>query len=286
MAKVSESVSASLYDQLETLGKQKSIDLVLYTRGGDTEAPWRIVSLIREYCDRFSVLVPHRAHSAGTLIAMGADEIVMSTLGVLGPIDPSRTHPLLPRRDNAEQAEPVSVQDMRHAMQFIMETAKPSGDTPYTPDAMAHIVTALFNHIHPLAIGAIEQSYALAKLIATKCLSTHMNPITEKEKIEEIVNKLCDDYKSHSYPINRREALEIGLNVVPAPPDVDVALMELFKFYVGRDLGNPIGQNPGQKFVLKIAYLDSTALQIRVEQDAQMGQGGTIERFGDRFVPY
>ena len=85
-ARISEAAVVPLFDQLKAIGKSKSIDLVLHTNGGDTEAPWRIVTLIREYCDKFSVLILHRAHSAGTLLAMGADEIVMTPLAVLGPM--------------------------------------------------------------------------------------------------------------------------------------------------------------------------------------------------------
>ena len=63
-ARISEAAVVPLYDQLSAMGKQPAIDLVLFTRGGSTEVPWRMVSLIREYCDRFAVLIPHRAQSA------------------------------------------------------------------------------------------------------------------------------------------------------------------------------------------------------------------------------
>jgi sulfur relay (sulfurtransferase) DsrC/TusE family protein len=118
LARISVGAELPLFDQLQACGKQEAIDLVLFTQGGDTEAPWRIVSLMREFCKEFSVLLPHRALSSGTLIAMGADKIVMTPLSVLGPIDPSRTHPLLPKREGAPEPEPISVQDMRHAMQL------------------------------------------------------------------------------------------------------------------------------------------------------------------------
>lgn len=49
----------------------EKVDLFLYTRGGDVSVPWRIVTMIREFCDEFSVLVPYKAHSAGTMIAIG-----------------------------------------------------------------------------------------------------------------------------------------------------------------------------------------------------------------------
>lgn len=289
LAKISEGVVPSLYDQLSAIGHQKALDLFLFTRGGDTEAPWRIVTLIREFSDRFAVLVPFRAHSAGTVLAMGADEIVMTPMGVLSPIDPSRTHPLLPRREGAEQAEPISVQDMRHAMTFIRETAKPDAGTTYTPDAMAQMVTALFNKIHPLAIGAIEQSYALSKLIATRCLGTHMTRPEDKKSIENIVNRLCDDYKSHAYPICRREARDIGLKVVDAPTNVDQVMMDLARFYMARNIGLPqttVRPSPGQTFKLYIAWLDSVNKQIRVEQDTRVEKDDHFRAIGDRWVDY
>jgi hypothetical protein len=289
LARISEAVVPSLYDQLSAIGHQEVLDLLLFTRGGDTEAPWRIVTLMREFCNRFAVLVPYRAHSAGTVLAMGADEIVMTPMGVLSPIDPSRTHPLLPRREGATEAEPISVQDMRHAMTFIRETAKPSEDTTYTPDAMAQIVTALFDKIHPLAIGAIEQSYALSKLIATRCLSTHMTSPDDKDSIDKIVNRLCDDYKSHAYPICREEARDIGLKVVYAPPSVDQAMMDLAKFYMARDIGFPkttVRPSPGQTFKLYIAWLDSINKQMRAEQDTLVEKDNQARPVGDRWIEY
>ena len=287
IARVAEAVVHPLYDQLCAMGKQPALDLVLFTRGGDTEVPLRLVTLIREFCDRFSVLVPYRCHSSGTMIAMGSDEVVMSPLGVLGPIDPTRTHPLLPRREGAEQAEPISVQDMRHAMQFIMETARPGPDIHYTPEAMAQIVIALFDKIHPLAIGAIEQSYALAKLVGSQCLATHMDPVRDKDRIDAIVNTLCDDYKSHAYQINRDEARRIGLNVIDAQPDVNLALMDILRFYLSRHRGGPEGQPAtGQTFKLHIAWLDSADLQFRVEQDNLVLKGNQIQRRADMWTPY
>ena len=56
-----------------------------------------------------------------------SNEIVMTPFASLGPIDPSRTHPLLPTREGAPEAEPISVHDMRHAMQFIKEAAASGG---------------------------------------------------------------------------------------------------------------------------------------------------------------
>lgn len=174
-------------------------------------------------------------------------------------------------------------------MTFIRETAKPSEAMTYTPDAMAQIVTALFDKIHPLAIGAIEQSYALAKLIGARCLSTHMTVQDAEKNIEGIVNKLCDDYKSHAYPICREEARSIGLNVTDAPTNVDKAMMDLLKFYMARDIGFPkptTKPTAGQTYQLYIAWLDSTSKQMHVEQNVLVEKDNQARTVGDRWVEY
>ena len=289
LAKISIGAEIPLYDQLRTLGRQKTIDLVLFTNGGDTEAPWRLVSVLREFCDELAVLVPHRALSAGTVLSLGADEIVMTPFSALGPIDPSRTHPLLPRREGAKEAEPISVQDMRHAMQFIKEAAD-SGDqtgVPYTPDALAKIFTALFDKIHPLAIGAIEQSYALAKLIGKRCLGTHMTGVDAEGQIDRIVDALCDDYKSHAYQISRREAREIGLKIHDAGPALDTILMDLLTLYTARPLG-PFGTStqPGTEALMQIAWIDSKKQKFRCEQQVTFAEGNSLKNGADRWVVY
>src|ERR1700726_115415 len=64
------------------------IDLVLHTPGGLVLAALQIARAIREHKGKVTVFVPHYAMSGGTLIALAADEIVMSSHAVLGPVDP------------------------------------------------------------------------------------------------------------------------------------------------------------------------------------------------------
>jgi hypothetical protein len=288
LARVSVAAEVPLFDQLNAIGKQEALDLVLFTNGGDAEAPLRIVSLIREYCESFSLLVPYRAMSAGTLLALGANEIVTTPFSVFGPIDPTKTHPLLPRREGAPEPEPISVQDMRHAMQFIREAAPKESAIAYTPEAMAQIFNALFDKIHPLAIGAIEQSYALAKLIGTRCLETHMGTSdADREKIKSIVDRLIDEYKSHSYPISRREAEAIGLKIQNADPAVEATLNNLLRFYTARKVG-PFGTHvgPGKEVKMHIAWLDSRKRKFRAEQDALIAPDGKLQNRGDQWLAY
>src|SRR6201981_2194188 len=65
-----------------------AIDLVLHTPGGLVLAALQIARAIHKRPGKVTVFVPHYAMSGGTLIALAADEIVMSEHAMLGPVDP------------------------------------------------------------------------------------------------------------------------------------------------------------------------------------------------------
>jgi len=112
-ARIAMDVVPIVSKQLRAIGKTNNIELFLYSAGGDTMVPWRMVSMIREYCDKFSVIVPYKAHSAATMIALGADEIVMSDLSELSPIDPSTANVFNPQDPkNPQNRIPISVEDV------------------------------------------------------------------------------------------------------------------------------------------------------------------------------
>jgi len=64
------------------------IDIILHTPGGLVLAATQIASAINRRKGKVTALVPHYAMSGGTLIALAADEIVMTDHAVLGPVDP------------------------------------------------------------------------------------------------------------------------------------------------------------------------------------------------------
>ncbi|MDQ6945451.1 MAG: hypothetical protein M3256_04080 [Actinomycetota bacterium] len=227
MAALADEQVLWLYEHLRRIGVQQQLGLWLLSRGGASETPWRLVSLIREYTEKFVVLLPYRAHSAATVVALGADEIVMTPISELGPVDPSRTHPLLPR--DGDSAIAISVQDLRHLLKFL-EREVGEG---LTGDAAASVYTALFEKVHPLAVGALEQTWALAQQISEQVLSTHMPHENEADvaRIKAIVERLSDHYKSHQYQINRREAKAMGLNVRNASDEQAFIMWELYLAY-------------------------------------------------------
>jgi hypothetical protein len=201
--------------QLESLlletGKVPKFDLFLRSTGGMAEIPWRMVSLIRSFSDEYEVMVPRMAMSGATHIAIAADSIVMGPLSSLGSVDPTRSHQLLPRDPTNNMPIPVSVQDLKHCLAFVKANV-PKGE-PVGP-----IVSELFKSVSPLAIGALEQSYELSRLITRKVLATRKKALKPKV-VEKIVVQLAGEYYSHGYFISRDEVeRDLGLEVVKAEP--------------------------------------------------------------------
>ena len=73
-------------DQLENLSGE-AIDIILETPGGIGEVVEDIVRLIRARYEKVGMIIPGYAKSAGTILAMAGDEILMGEGSALGPID-------------------------------------------------------------------------------------------------------------------------------------------------------------------------------------------------------
>lgn len=207
------SVLSPLEKALSHIGEVEKLDLFLRCAGGLTEIPWRVVSMLREFATvNLGVIVSHIALSGGTHIAIAGDELIMTPFSVLGSVDPTRRHPLLPK-DSGGRPIPTSVEDLKHCIKFIKEQLGKS----YDEQDLALIISELFKHIDPLAIGALEQSYNLSKLITKKCLKTRKQKLSE-EKVNNIVEMLAGGYFSHSFHISRAE-VESDLKLPVTTPD-------------------------------------------------------------------
>jgi ClpP class serine protease len=77
-------------EMLHNIPENSPIDLLLNTGGGDVDACEKLVALIHAKArdSEFRVIVTDLAKSAGTLMALGANKIIMSDASELGMIDP------------------------------------------------------------------------------------------------------------------------------------------------------------------------------------------------------
>ena len=272
-ARVAMDIIPVISKQLRIIGKTENIDLFLYSAGGDTMVPWRLVSMIREYCDKFSVLVPYKAHSAATMIALGADEIVMSDLSELSPIDPSTANAFNPQDpQNPQNKIPISVEDVMAYFDLAKNKFGIKND-----EELSRIFSKFVEsnpQIHPLALGNVNRIHNLIRVLAKRLLKSHGSPMKEEE-INRIVDDFTEKLYSHQYFVGRKEAKEdLGVkSVVFADQNLSKVMTELFEEYKNEmELGkiwnpeNELGVNAAQnKKDYKIAFMESTQLSNHFE---------------------
>ena len=209
---------AGLYALVRSRGPVDRLSLFIKSDGGSGQAALRMVNLLRRYVKHLTVLAPLECQSAATMLALGADRIIMGPLAHLSAVDTSLTHDLSPiDRDNDRVS--VSNDELLRVIRLWTEQAKDSTKNPYE---------ALFPYVHPLVIGAVDRSSALSTRICEEILSYHME---NAEHAREISNILNSGYPSHNYPITLREAKRIGLNVEPMDDAVNGLLFELNEIY-------------------------------------------------------
>ena len=71
----------------------KGIDVLIISTGGDPIVSLRINNMLRDRYKKIGVMIPYIAYSAATLLAIGADEIIMHPYANLGPVDPQLVVP-------------------------------------------------------------------------------------------------------------------------------------------------------------------------------------------------
>ena len=157
-------------------------DLLLETNGGFTDATEKVVSILRDQIGDLRAIIPKRAKSNGTLLALAAREIVLGPASELGPIDPAIA--LAP-----DQFVPA---------QFIVQAAQ-------TQPAQVNLI------VLQAADHAIKQTQKLAAHL----LRSGMLKGKEEGDVKRVVDELStrDVYHSHGSVIDHREAARLGLNV-------------------------------------------------------------------------
>ena len=208
----------------------EKLDLFLYSRGGHSDTPWSIVTLLREYLDdlQFGVLIPFRAHSAATVIAIGADEIVMTPIAELGPIDATiQGGHHSPRDPNSHEPLPMSVEEVRGYMELLG-----TFDID-TQNQRMKAFSDLTANVHPLGLGAVNRLLSQTERVAEELLRMRHSPLSD-EKVRRIVDALASEIGSHNHSIRRSEAKKIGIDFVTKAEDEGVQdeLLKLHGEYV------------------------------------------------------
>ena len=186
------------------LDRDRGLDLILHTPGGDIAATESLVIYLRKmFGTNIRAIVPQIAMSAGTMIACACKEIVLGKQSNLGPIDPQL---------NGAPAQAV-IDEFQEAIKEV--EANP---------AAIPIWQSIIGKYHPTFVGECMRAIVMSKAIVQQWLVSGMYADGQENQIERaefVVAKLSDheESKTHARHIHVDDCLAMGLKVFELEKD-------------------------------------------------------------------
>jgi ClpP class serine protease len=189
--------SEDILQAIELTDASVPIDLIVHTPGGLVLAAEQIAGALARHQGRITVIVPHYAMSGGTLIALAADEILMSPSAVLGPVDP---------------------QVGQHAAASIIAAVEKKDVNKVDDETL-------------IMADVSRKARSQVRDFVFELLTTNGMP---KERADELAETLSEGRWTHDFPITPDHARELGLTVSTELPDEARAIMTLYPQPRGR----------------------------------------------------
>jgi hypothetical protein len=213
--------------------RRANIFLILVTEGGDPDAAYRIARCLQDGYEKFSVCVSGYCKSAGALVALGANEIVYSRNGELGPLDVQ-----MAKKDELWETESgLTTSTALTALRteafatfeefFLSISASTRGRiTLHTASEIAAKLTeGLFapitGQLDPLRMGEALRSMTIGKEYGIRLMAKGRN--FNVDSLEQMLSK----YPSHGFVIDGSEARTLFLNVRDCTSEESALLQSL-----------------------------------------------------------
>lgn len=228
----------NLKDLCRNRRRRRNVFLILTTWGGDADSAYRIAKCLQSHYQRFTLCVAGQCKSAGTLVAIGAHELVFGMDGELGPLDVQMS-----KKDSiwemqsglTANASLIALQN-RAALAFhdffmSIENEIPGSITVATAAEIATKLTVglfspLYSQIDPLHVGEAARAMQVADYYGRLLVRGSKN--VEPKQLNELISK----YPSHAFAIDREEAAQIFKNVRQPSDEESQLIAQLGKFAV------------------------------------------------------
>ena len=208
--------------------RRKNVVLILVTPGGDADSAYRIARSLHANYERFILYVSGYCKSAGTLIATGAHELVMSEYAELGPLDIQMS-----KRDELSESQSglavnetfmnLQHQALEAFVDTLMTIKRGSHGTvslKMATEIATSMTTGLFapiyGQIDPLHVGEAARAMNITSAYGSRLLHNGKNIS------EEALNELVQGYPSHGFVIDREEAKHLFKSVRPPSEAEDI----------------------------------------------------------------
>jgi hypothetical protein len=206
-------------DQLELL-KGDKLDVILETPGGSGETTEDIVRLLRRRHKEVNFIVPGMAKSAGTIMVMSGDEILMGPISALGPIDAQ-----------------VQRDGKFFSAEAFLEGLKKIKEETDDKQALNRAYIPILQGISPGEIEAARNAMKFGRTLAANWLSKYKfahwvehsdkRPVTPAERVaraDNVAAELCSHAKwlSHGRSITSSDLAEMGIKITNFETNTDL----------------------------------------------------------------
>ena len=199
----------------------EAISVILDSTGGPLDSAFKTILYLSKYTESINIYVPRKAKSASTLIAVGGNKMFMSPFSELGPLDTQI-------RDPRNPTDYVSALDCYQSVDYVRDFGfgtlnqalkqlafSTQGRIPLidlvntAADFASTVITPMITQVKALDLGGWGRSLKIGEKYA-QTLLTRVDP-TDTAKAEKIARRLVYGYTHHRFPIDIKEAEDIGL---------------------------------------------------------------------------
>jgi hypothetical protein len=187
------------------------------TNGGNPRAAFLAMRALQQLYKKIVFVIPDACKSAGTLMALGADELAFGLLGELGPLDVQ-----VSKKD--EFGEQISTMVISDALSEIHEQVKKrfrdlvmylrfetgfstSRAADWAHKIIASLYQPVFAQIDPTHLGENSRRFRIA--------TEYGNRLVRKNVRQGSVQALAEAYPSHDFVIDAQEAEKLFHSVRP-----------------------------------------------------------------------
>lgn len=213
------------------LKRNKKIALLIDSQGGMANVAYEIAMLLRKHCGGFDALVPRRAKSAATLLALGADQILMNDHAELGPLDvqiwdPDREDLLsgLDEVQSLERLQAFAIETLDRTMLMLLRRTGKKAKTlmPFVTDFVTKLTEPMFKGIDVVRYTRMSRALKVAEEYGKRLLRKNYG-----DEAAIIASTLVERFPEHGFPIYPHEARQIGLEIAPLSTPVRQCLEEI-----------------------------------------------------------
>lgn len=210
--------------------KGARIAVLLDSPGGYAKSAFLIARTLRNFCGGFSVIIPDKAKSAATLIAVGADEIVLSEHGELGPLDAQlfeaeREVPMsaLDEVQALERLHTFWLESVDRAMMMLVGRTGKKVETllPMVLESVGNMMRPLLEGIDVVHYTQMSRALKVGEEYAKRLLAR------VSQDPEKTARALVHGYPDHAFSIDLAEAKVLGLKAKAASSDQEVIFDEM-----------------------------------------------------------